>query len=53
MPITLKSKDLVNYKLVFVVYVAWDSEKKVKKITEQMVEENPLRYTFYPYYFAR
>lgn len=52
-PITLKSKDLVNYKLVFVVYVSQDTEKKIKKISEQMVEENPLRFTFVPYYFAR
>jgi hypothetical protein len=40
-PITLKTKDLANYKLVYMVYIASDVEKKESRISEAMVEENP------------
>lgn len=52
-PITLKTKDLANYKLVYMVYIASDVEKKENKISEMMVEENPLQYIFVPAFFAK
>jgi len=30
-----------------------DSEKKNRKVTEQNIEENPLRYIFYPCYMGK
>lgn len=37
-PITLKTKDLSNYKLVFFIYVPHDNNKVHIKITEMMAE---------------
>lgn len=53
MPITLKTKDLGNYKLVFFIYVPHDNNKVHIKITEMMAEQEPQRYLFYPVYFAK
>ncbi len=50
---TLKLKDLANFKLVFVVYLPTDQEKKELRITETMVEQEPARYIFVPQYFIR
>ncbi len=52
-PITLKTKDLANYKLVYMVYIASDVEKKESRISEAMVEENPFQFIFVPAYFAK
>lgn len=35
------------------VYIASDVEKKDNKISEAMVEDNPLQYIFVPAYFAK
>ena len=52
-PIAFKIRDLQNFRLVFFVYVPTDSEKVHSKITEAMIEQEPGRYTFYPFYFAK
>lgn len=52
-PITLKTRDLNNYRLLFFVYIPNDNDKVHSQITEAMVEQEPMRYTFYPFYFAK
>jgi hypothetical protein len=52
-PTVHKTKDLSNYKLLFFVYVPQDNEKVHFPVTEFMVEQEPMRYNFYPIQFAR
>jgi len=52
-PVTLKTKDLANYKLVFVVYIPQDAERKITKITESLIDEKPTRFQFVPIFFAK
>lgn len=52
-PITLKTKDLQNYHVLFFVYTPWDMQKVHSQITEAMVEQEPSRYSFLPICFAK